>query len=203
MADKNILEQLRSIELSELEFEHIGIWPLPVRIALMIGVVIIVLLGGYYFLIKDLNAELEQAKVKEVSLRQVYETKAHEVANLEIYRQQMVELEEAFRVLLGQLPKDTEVPGLLEDITEIGHGSSLNIKTIALQPERPQEFYVELPIKISVEGGYHDFGAFVTGIAGLPRIVTLHDYSIKSADKSGLLTMDIEARTYRYKATEE
>ncbi|MGV6807197.1 MAG: type 4a pilus biogenesis protein PilO [bacterium] len=203
MADKDILEQLRSIDFGELEVEHIGVWPFPLRVIILIAVVVLVLIGGYYFHISDLNAEFKVVQGKEAELKKVYEDKAHQVANLEAYKRQMVELEESFGALLGQLPSDTEVPGLLEDITDIGHGSSLNIESIALQPEKAAEFYVELPIKIKVSGGYHDFGTFVSGIAGLPRIVTLHDYLISSTTGSGLLTMEIEARTYRYKAGEQ
>jgi type IV pilus assembly protein PilO len=111
----------------------------------------------------------------------------------------MIELDDTFGALLKQLPKDTEVPGLLEDITEVAYGSGLSMQAISLQPEQVSEFYVELPIKIDVSGDYHDFGSFVSGVAALPRIVTLHNYSIKQAE-SGLLNMVIEAKTYRYKA---
>lgn len=115
----------------------------------------------------------------------------------------MAEVEKLFSALLAQLPSDTEVPGLLEDITEIGHGASLNISSITLQPERAAEFYVELPIKIVAEGGYHDVGAFVSGVAGLPRIVTLHDYSLSAKGSGGLLALEIQAKTYRYKTQED
>jgi type IV pilus assembly protein PilO len=114
----------------------------------------------------------------------------------------MIELDETFGALLKQLPKDTEVPGLLEDITEVANGSGLAMKSINLQPEKVSEFYVELPIKIDVTGDYHDFGSFVSGVASLPRIVTLHDYTIKQSDGSRL-NMQIDARTYRYKAEAE
>jgi type IV pilus assembly protein PilO len=114
----------------------------------------------------------------------------------------MIELDETFGALLKQLPKDTEVPGLLEDITEVAYGSGLVMKSINLQPEKVSEFYVELPIKIDVTGDYHDFGSFVSGVASLPRIVTLLDYVIKQSDGSRL-SMQIDARTYRYKAEAE
>ena len=126
------------------------------------------------------------------------ETKAFQAANLQAYRQQMLELDETFGALLKQLPKDTEVPGLLEDITEVAHASGLSMKAISLQPEKVSEFYVELPIKIDVTGDYRDFGSFVSGVAALSRIVTLHDYSIEAGNGS-LLNMVIEAKTYRYK----
>ena len=114
----------------------------------------------------------------------------------------MIELDETFGALLKQLPKDTEVPGLLEDITEVAYGSGLSMKSISLEPEKVSEFYVELPIRIDVAGDYHDFGSFVSGVASLPRIVTLHDYSIQQSDAAPL-NMVIEAKTYRYKAEAE
>ena len=114
----------------------------------------------------------------------------------------MIELDETFGALLEQLPKDTEVPGLLEDITEVAYGSGLSMKSISLEPEKVSEFYVELPIRIDVTGDYHDFGSFVSGVAALPRIVTLHDYAIKESEGSQL-NMVIEAKTYRYKAEAE
>ena len=113
---------------------------------------------------------------------------------------QMVEMEESFGALISQLPSDTEVPGLLEDITNKGLLNGLEISSIDLQPEVAREFYVELPIAISARGSYHDLGAFISGMAGLPRIVTLHDFTIR-ADKDGgsALGMSITAKTYRYK----
>ncbi len=105
--------------------------------------------------------------------------------------------------MLAQLPSDTEVPGLLEDITEIGYGSSLEIQSITLQPERAADFYVELPIKIVARGGYHDFGSFVSGVAALPRIVTLHDYTIEEGRNTNSLQFEVLAKTYRYKLQDE
>ncbi len=115
----------------------------------------------------------------------------------------MVDVEKLFGALLAQLPSDTEVPGLLEDITELGSGSSLNITSITLQSERASEFYIELPIKIIAEGAYHDVGTFVSGIASLPRIVPLHDFKLSSIGNSGMQKFEIEARTYRYKAQDD
>jgi type IV pilus assembly protein PilO len=113
---------------------------------------------------------------------------------------QMVEMEESFGALISQLPSDTEVPGLLEDITNKGLLNGLSISSIDLQPEISREFYVELPIAIVATGSYHDLGAFVSGMAGLPRIVTLHDFTIRAnGDNSAALSMNITAKTYRYK----
>ncbi len=194
---------LRDINFDELEFDSIGVWPLGVRILLVIAVFCALLAGGYFFHVKDLKMEFNRVAGMEKELKATYQTKAFEAANLEAYRAQMEQVETSFGALLAQLPSDTEVPGLLEDITELGYGSSLEIKTISLQPEKVAEFYVELPIKIIAEGGYHDVGTFVSGVAGLPRIVTLHNYSMKTNDGDHRLVFEIDAKTYRYKGQEE
>ena len=160
----------------------------------------VVVAGGYYYHIKDLQLTLGNVQAEEERLRQDYEKKAFQAANLEAYKAQMVEMEESFGALVSQLPSDTEVPGLLEDITNKGLMNGLEINSIALQPEQAREFYVELPIAITATGSYHDLGAFISGMAGLPRIVTLHDFSISApAGNSNALNMSITAKTYRYK----
>ncbi|MDF1831133.1 MAG: type 4a pilus biogenesis protein PilO [Porticoccaceae bacterium] len=203
MADENKEFQLAKLDISELEYQNIGVWPILFKALLCAAVFILIVVLGYFFHVKDLYLSLESVAAKETSLRKTYQEKAFEAANLEAYRQQMVEVEESFGTLLAQLPGDTEVPGLLEDITEIGYGSSLEIKTISLQPEQSEEFYVELPIKIVAEGGYHDVGTFVSGVAGLPRIVTLHDYSMKANEAGNRLIFEVDAKTYRYKGQED
>ncbi len=195
--------QLAKLDISELEYQNIGVWPLLFKALLCSAVFILIVVLGYFFHVKDLYLNLESVATKEAALRKTYQEKAYEAANLEAYRQQMIEVEESFGTLLAQLPGDTEVPGLLEDITEIGYGSSLEIKTISLQPEQAEEFYVELPIKIVAEGGYHDVGTFVSGVAGLPRIVTLHNYSMKANKEGNRLIFEVEAKTYRYKGQED
>ncbi|MEH6528567.1 MAG: type 4a pilus biogenesis protein PilO [Porticoccus sp.] len=197
------LQQMRSFEFGELDYDGIGVWPLPIRVFLFALAFTLVLSGAYYFHIKELDAELDLVKGKEIQLKKTFEEKAFQAANLESYREQMAEVEKLFDAMLAQLPSDTEVPGLLEDITEIGSGSSLDITTISLQPERSAEFYVELPIKIVALGDYHDVGAFVSGVASLPRIVTLHNYSLTSKGDGGLQTLEIEAKTYRYKTQDD
>ncbi len=188
--------QLRNFDRDELDFDSIGSWPLGVRLLLLSAVVAVVLVLGYLLLIRDQYAELDAAAATEQQLRATYEQKAFTVANLAVYRAQLAELEQRFKGLLAQLPTDTEMPGLLEDITGIGAGSSLNIKTFALEPEQATEFYIELPIRIAATGGYHDIGAFVSGVAALPRIVTFGDLALK-ADPGGIL-FEIAAKTYRY-----
>jgi type IV pilus assembly protein PilO len=191
MSFQDSLKELKDIDFADLDIQQIGVWPASVKTVLLMLVFIVVLLAGYLFKVKELRHQYQIASNKETSLLQQYETKAFQAANLQAYRQQMLELDETFGALLKQLPKDTEVPGLLEDITEVAHASGLSMKAISLQPEKVSEFYVELPIKIDVAGDYHDFGS-------LSRIVTLHDYSIEAGNGS-LLNMVIEAKTYRYK----
>src|SRR5690606_41914533 len=131
--------------------------------------------------------QLESIQAKETQLKQQYESKAFQVANLPAYKLQMVEMEESFGALLKQLPTDTEVPGLLEDISATGTGTGLEIQSITLRPEVSREFYVELPLEVKVRGGYHELATFVSGVAGVPRIVTPHDFSISSGKGVGPL----------------
>jgi type IV pilus assembly protein PilO len=198
MAMEDVIKSLQEIELSELTAENIGAWPLLVKVVVWVLVFLVVVLGGYYGVVQAMEGELKQLQSTEETLKASYKSKAHEAANLEAYRQQMIDIEENFGALLSQLPGDTEVPGLLDDISNAGVSNGLQFNKIALQPEQKKEFYVELPIAISVEGTYHDMGAFVSSVAALPRIVTLHDYSISNKG-GGNLVMQIQAKTYRYK----
>ncbi len=202
MSLADTLDQLKELDFNDLDFERIGTWPIAGRIFIWIMVFILVLVGAYFFKVNDLNASLNREIAKETQLRTTFNNRAYEAANLDAYRNQMMEMEEAFGALLSQLPKDSEVPGLLEDITERGNAAGLEIKGIDLQEEVIKEFYVELPISINVVGGYHQLGSFVSGVASLPRIVTLHNYSIDKNDRGALLEMKILAKTYRYKPQE-
>jgi len=194
------LESLKGFDVNELDFNNAGSWPGPIKAIVFIIVITLVVGGGYWFLIKDQFAQLDQVASKESDLRQQYETKAYKVANLAAYKLQMLEMEESFGALLKQLPTDTEVPGLLEDITNTGIGSGLEFKSIKLKPEIKKEFYIELPIQIEVTGTYHDISSFVSGVASLPRIVTLHNFAVSPSKANEVLNMSIEAKTYRYKA---
>lgn len=200
MAFEDTLRSLREFDVSGLDFDNVGSWPLAVKVLVWVGLAIAVLIGGYYYHIQDLQLELATAQAKEEKLKKDFEDKAFQAANLEAYRQQMVEMEESFGALVSQLPSDTEVPGLLEDITNKGLLNGLDIASIELQKESAREFYVELPIAIKASGSYHDLGAFISGMAGLPRIVTLHDFQITAEKKNpNSLDMSIIAKTYRYK----
>lgn len=198
MAINDLVSELRSFDQEKYTLDTIGVWPRLTQLAVLVLLIVIALGLGYWFKIKDMYVVQDRVAATEQSLRKDFEQKAFEAKNLPVYREQMKQIEESFGALLAQLPSDTEVPGLLEDITEIGLGSSLNIESITLQPEQVSEFYVELPIKIVATGVYHDFGAFVSGVSGLPRIVTLHDYKL-TRTKDGLLGISIDAKTYRYK----
>lgn len=200
MAFEDTMRSLREFELGDLDLDNVGSWPVAVKVLIWLGLLIAVLVGGYYYHIEDLQLQLAQTEEKEVTLKKDFEKKAFEAANLEAYRQQMVEMEESFGALVSQLPSDTEVPGLLEDITNKGLLNGLTITSINLQKEQAKEFYVELPIAIVASGSYHDLGAFISGMAGLPRIVTLHDFTITAkGDDANNLGMSIIAKTYRYK----
>ena len=200
MAIQDALRELQDFDINDLDFENIGSWPIAVKVIVWVIVFFAILAGGYFYIIADVQAGLEKAKAQEHTLKQEFERKAYQAANLEAYRKQMVDMEESFGSLVKQLPTDTEVPGLLEDITNKGVDNGLDINSINLQPEVSKEFYIELPINVVVKGSYHDFGAFVSGISGLPRIVTLHDFAIsKDKEGKGRLSMSIMAKTYRYK----
>jgi len=200
MALEDSLRSLREFDLNDLSLDNVGSWPIAIKIIIWVVVLVAVLVGGYYYHIEGLRLQLAKEESKEVELKKDFEKKAFQAANLDAYRQQMVEMEESFGAMIGQLPSDTEVPGLLEDVTNKGLANGLKIGSIQLQKEKAQEFYIELPIAISAVGSYHDLGAFISGMASLPRIVTLHDFSISSG-KSGSteLQMKIVAKTYRYK----
>ena len=200
MAFEDTMRSLREFDVNDLDFDNVGSWPIAVKGLIWAALVIVVLVGGYYYHIEDMQLELARAQENEVKLKKDFEAKAFQAANLEAYRQQMAEMEESFGALVSQLPSDTEVPRLLEDITNKGLLNGLDIASIDLQKERAREFYVELPIAINASGSYHDLGAFISGMAGLPRIVTLHDFEITTDKKnSNSLDMKIIAKTYRYK----
>ncbi len=191
---------LRKVELSELDINNIGSWPVAIK-AIIGSLLMVLLLGlGYNFYILDMENQLEAKVAEEETLKQQYSAKAFKAANLEAYIEQMKEMETSFGAMLRQLPSDTEVPGLLEDITRTGLGSGLEFEEIKLLPEVTQQFYIELPIQITVTGNYHDLATFVSGVASLPRIVTLHDFDVKPATEGNTsqLRMSILAKTYRY-----
>lgn len=203
MAFSDTLQQLKEFDFNNVDWQKIGVWPWPIRVILCLLLAALIFGGVYYFKISDMKANLQTITVRESTLRESYKSKSFEAANLEAYRAQMVEMNNTFESLLSRLPTDTEVPGLLEDIDRQGAESGLAINEIKLEAEKAAEYYIELPISIHVEGGYHDLGSFVSGVAGMPRIVTLHDYTIELKKDSPILAMKIAAKTYRYKSQEQ
>ncbi len=197
------IDSLKKVDLAELDLNNLGAWPAAVKVIACCLLLIVALALGFNFYLKDLQADLDRQRAEEQTLKDQFSAKAFQAANLDAYKSQMAEMEESFGSLLRQLPSDTEVPGLLEDITRTGLGSGLEFEEIKLEPEMVQQFYIELPIQIAVVGGYHDLATFVSGVASLPRIVTLHDFEIKSVEGEGVvglskLRMTILAKTYRY-----
>jgi type IV pilus assembly protein PilO len=184
------------LSLSQLDFNQPGELPLPIKIIAVILVSILIWVGGYYLSIKDKQMKLESLEQKEVQLKKTFETKQEKAANLEAYKEQLAEMKVMFSSMLDQLPKQREIPDLLVDVTRTGLINGLEFQLFQPQSERTIDFYSELPIKMQVIGSYHQFGAFVSGIASLPRIVTLHDFTIKPSGSE--MMMDITAKTYRY-----
>jgi type IV pilus assembly protein PilO len=190
-------------DLNDLDLNNIASWPLPARSA-VIAIIFGGVLGlGYWFDIKDQGISLEKAESKEMELRQTFETKAKKAANLAAYEQQLAEMRASFGAMLRQLPNKTEVAELLVDISQTGLASGLEFELFKPESEVPKEFYAELPITIRVKGSYHEFGNFVSGVAALPRIVTVHNINIAPSKDGGELNMDMLAKTYRYIDEEE
>ena len=198
MSLNDSLESLRQIDLNDLDFSNVGSWPAAVKFIAGALLLVVVVALGYNFHLKDLQASLEGKQAEELVLKEQFSSKAFQAANLDAYKEQMQEMEVSFGALLKQLPSDTEVTGLLEDITRTGLGSGLEFEEIKLLPEAAQQFYIELPIQITVVGAYHDLATFVSGVASLPRIVTLHDFDLVPANDSGSSKLRILAKTYRY-----
>jgi type IV pilus assembly protein PilO len=188
-----------NIDISNLDPNNIGSWPVAARIIVIILLCAALLFAGYYFDTSDQLLTLEQAEAKEQSLKKEFEKKEAKAINLDTYKAQMQEMERTFGALLQQLPGKTEVAELLVDISRIGIQSGLEFELFKPQPEIPKEFYAELPIQIRVIGKYHQFGNFASQTAALSRIVTLHDLSIGSVKNTGdQLVMSATAKTYRY-----
>jgi type IV pilus assembly protein PilO len=193
----NFLEQLRSLDLRD-----VGRWPFAVRgVFIALGFAIVAALGWYLVIWNDDRPLLQKAEADEMDLRAQFESKQQRAANLDAYKAQLGEMERSFGAMLRQLPGKTEVPNLLVDISQTGLAAGLTEKLFQPGSEKSNGFYAELPIKIKLVGSYHDFGRFVSGIAALPRIVTLNDIQISPVDAKGgydNLTMDVTAKTYRY-----
>jgi type IV pilus assembly protein PilO len=192
----SIIDELRSLDTNDP-----GRWPLPFRIgAAAIAFVAVLAAGIYMFVIKEEMPLLERAEREEQELRATFEQRQRKAANFDAYRAQLAEIERSFGAMLRQLPSQTEIPSLLVDIAQTGLGAGLEEKLFERLGEVQKDFYAEQPIKIRFSGSYHELGNFVSGIAALPRIVTLHDIAITPADTQTFdeLTLDVTAKTYRY-----
>jgi type IV pilus assembly protein PilO len=192
----SLLDELRSLDPRDP-----GRWPLPVRAgAVGVAFLALTLLGIYFLVWNEQRPELQRHQAEEQQLRQEFRGKHAKAVNLEVYKQQLKDIERSFGALLRQLPGKTEVPSLLIDISQTGLAAGLEEKLFQPQAEQKKDFYAELPIKIRLSGSYHQFGEFVSGIAALPRIVTLHDIDIKPDNKDAYdqLSLELTAKTYRY-----
>ncbi|MGC1459431.1 MAG: type 4a pilus biogenesis protein PilO [Steroidobacteraceae bacterium] len=192
----NLLEELRSLDPREP-----GRWPLPIRIgAVVVWLLVLTFILGYFFVWSNESPVLEQRQQEEQKLRQEFRTKHAQAVNLSVYKQQLADIERSFGALLRQLPGRTEVPNLVVDISQTGLAAGLSQKLFQPGAEVKKDFYAEYPVRMRFSGSYHQFGQFVSGIAALPRIVTLHDLEIKPDGKAGYdsLTLDLTAKTYRY-----
>ena len=194
----NLNFNLSEIDINDLDLENMGSWPVAAKVIFAVLLAVAVSALSYFMLVDSKIDELEVAQKKEVELRQLYKTRYASAVNLDLYKQQMVEMEQTFSFLLKQLPTTHETPGLLDDITYVGTTSGLTFIRINWEPEIEKEFYTELPIKIEVIGDYHQFGNFVSEVAKLPRIVSLHDFAIQT-EKDERLRFNVVAKTYRYK----
>lgn len=190
-------------QFEDLELDNIGQWPPAAKLVLTIFLSLVVIGLGYVGLVSGKMEQLDRVTAEEQTLKDSYRTKYHVAANLELFRAQMIEAEDIFANQLRSLPNSHETPGLLDDITFIGTTSGLEFVKLEWQPEISKEIYIELPIDIEVNGSYHSFGNFVSKIAGLPRIVTLHDFTIDiQAVSTEVLNLKLEAKTYRYQGAD-
>ena len=185
-------------ELNELDLTNIGDWPAAIKLILIVILCAVVGVGWYFLDIEKQYLALERTEKIEKDLRLDFETKQAKAANLDAYREQLAEMQESFGAMLRQLPNRTEVADLLVDVSQTGLAAGLEFELFQPQGEVPKDFYAELPIKIRVIGDYHEFGEFVSGLAALPRIVTIHDVQINPRPKTGSLVLEATARTYRY-----
>jgi len=192
----NVVEELKSLDIND-----VGRWPLLFRASVIVVVFVAVLgLGIYFAIIKDLRPQLQRAQEDEQTLRVTFENKQRKAANYDAYKAQLGQIEQSFGTMLRQLPGETEIPSLIVDVSQTGLASGLQEKLFQPQPEIPKDFYAEKPIKIRLSGGYHEIANFVSGVASLPRIVTLHDINItpEGQDEFDRLSLEVTAQTYRY-----
>ena len=192
----NLVEELKSLDAND-----VGRWPLAFRATVIFIVFIAVIGAGVWFtIIKDKLPKLQRAQDEEQTLRVTFENKQRKAANYDAYKAQLSQIEQSFGTMLRQLPGETEIPSLIVDVSQAGLASGLQEKLFQPQPEIPRDFYAEKPIKIRLSGGYHEIANFVSSVAALPRIVTLHNINItpEGQDSFDQLSLEVTAQTYRY-----
>ena len=192
----NVIEELQSLDVND-----VGRWPFVFRAAVIaIVFVLVVGVGVYFTIVKDKHPQLVRAEEDEKTLKVTFKNKQKKAANYDAYKEQLAQIEQSFGTMLRQLPGETEIPSLIVDISQTGLAAGLQEKLFQPQPEIPRDFYAEKPIKIRLSGGYHEMAKFVSGIAALPRIVTLHNINItpETRDAYDQLSLEVTAQTYRY-----
>lgn len=194
------LSEIRLDELDIDDLKKIGTAPLPIKIGIIVILCALLAVAGYFLDTTKQQDELDKFAAEEQTLRTIFSAKQAKAANLEAYKQQLDEMRTSFGTLLRQLPNETEIETLLTDISQTGISAGLEIDYFKPEGLRPKEFYSEYPIKLKVTGRYHEFAEFISGVAALPRIVTVQDIEIKPFDaKAGVkLTMELTAITYQY-----
>jgi type IV pilus assembly protein PilO len=205
----------KSISLPKMNFQDIlddfrylnpndpGAWPLIPKIAVLLGLFAAILVAGWWFVWSDQLTELETKQREEETLRQQYLDKKRQAVNLDLYTQQLAEIDRSFGALLKQLPNKSEIEALLIEVNQAGLGRGLQFELFRPGQEQIKDFYAELPIAVKINGSYHDFGAFAADIAKLPRIVTLNNISITPVKEGGILSLDATTKTFRYLDEEE
>jgi type IV pilus assembly protein PilO len=184
---------------NDVDINEPGEWPLPLKVLAAVGLCIVIWGAGFHFVINDKMKNLKKIEQEEQTLKQTFEQKQAKAVNLEAYKKQMAEMRVTFSSMLKQLPRQSEVADLLVDITRTGLINGLEFELFQPSAERPVEFYAELPIQMSVTGTYHQLGKFVSGLAALPRIVTIHNIKLKPlSGNTNKLRMNVSAKTYRY-----
>ncbi|MBI3187189.1 MAG: type 4a pilus biogenesis protein PilO [Gammaproteobacteria bacterium] len=193
-----LIQDLQNIDINDLK--KIGTAPMPVKIAAIVVVCIVVAVAGFFTLNKPQLDSLKVVENKEIELRAEFDKKSSKASNLESYKQQLEEMKRSFGALLRQLPNKTEIETLLVDISQTAIASGLDIEYFKPEGLSPKEFYAEFPIKVRVTGRYHQFARFVSGVAALPRIVTLQNIAIHPPkEKKGvIMEMEMTAVTYQY-----
>ncbi len=194
---------LGNINLSELDLNDAGNWPIAIKAIVAALILAIIVGGGWHFFWKDLQSQLARVEAQESQLRQQFETRQRRAANLEAYEELLAEMREELADRLRQLPSRGEIPQLLADVSQAGLGAGLDFELFRPGSVQRQEFYAQRPIQIEVRGNYHQFGRFISEVANMPRIVTLHDVNISRASRDEELTMRATARTYWYLDDEE